>query len=329
MPRARDLDWIHLEPTTRCQDEIGYYLHSGFRDIWEEHDLEDFGRLAPLLVRTPQVLFQGWGDPLLHPGLPAMVKTAKSAGCRVVVTTPGQVLDRGLAGELVQAGVDYFTFTIAGLDEASNRTRKGTSLARTMEAVRLLDAMRREQDKGVGISMVYTLARSGLDELARMPEFMADLDVDGVVVNLLSFATSRDNDADTLVPSSPEEEAHIRQRLHLATWKLEERGIWWQCVLVGGNSDVFTCIERPASAVFVSASGGLSPCAFSQLPLSEPARYWFQGEARRFPCMHWGDVSDPAGAMASKPWRRLVEMAGAGFTPDPCRDCWRRLMTGL
>lgn len=107
---------IQVEPTTRCNLACVSCIKPVYDPKWM-HRTMGVDRLDRILDNSPgisSVHLQGWGEPLLHPELPAMIRACKTRGLRVSFTTNGSVMDRGMAAVLVEAGLDAVTFSMAG-----------------------------------------------------------------------------------------------------------------------------------------------------------------------------------------------------------------------
>ena len=87
-----------------------------------------------------KVVLIGEGEPLLHSGLAGMIRTAKAAGCEVVLLTNGTMVDEPRATELVRTGLDELRFSLwASNFEEYEAQYPGTSTAffdRTLEGIR-------------------------------------------------------------------------------------------------------------------------------------------------------------------------------------------------
>lgn len=65
------------------------------------------------------MVFGGFGEPLLHPGLAAMITRVKSLGARVELITNATRLDPEISRRLINAGVDMMWFSLDGATPAS------------------------------------------------------------------------------------------------------------------------------------------------------------------------------------------------------------------
>jgi MoaA/NifB/PqqE/SkfB family radical SAM enzyme len=90
-----------------------------------ERILAKIARESP--VRRPRIFFFNWGEPLLHPELPAMVAAVKAAGFESMISSNLNV-ERGLR-ELLRAGPDELKISLSGfMPEHYARTHARGSL---------------------------------------------------------------------------------------------------------------------------------------------------------------------------------------------------------
>jgi radical SAM protein with 4Fe4S-binding SPASM domain len=89
----------------------GFMEYSLFKKIVDENPELDF-----------ILLFQ-WGEPLLHRDLFKMIKYAKAAGIRSMMTTNGVILGPVTTRKLLNSGLERITFSIDGTEETYNSIR--------------------------------------------------------------------------------------------------------------------------------------------------------------------------------------------------------------
>jgi MoaA/NifB/PqqE/SkfB family radical SAM enzyme len=120
-------DWIQVEVTSRCNAACWYCPRTCYEQQWLNRtmSMDTFKLVVPALSKTALTYLQGWGEPLLHPDLAAMVRLAKRAGCTVGTTTNGMLLDETGCHRLMDAGLDILAFSLAGTTSACNDTARG------------------------------------------------------------------------------------------------------------------------------------------------------------------------------------------------------------
>ena len=74
--------------------------------------------------------FVGWGEPLLHPDLPEMIRYAKENEIAesIDVVTNGSLLHKELSRKLIAAGLDWLRISIQGMDAEKYREVSGVDL---------------------------------------------------------------------------------------------------------------------------------------------------------------------------------------------------------
>lgn len=109
---------IYIEPTNQCN----LSCRTCIRNAWEGvptgfMDLGVFQRAVQGISRLPNpplVFFGGYGEPLLHPEILQMVRSAKEAGSRVELITNGTLLDEAMSLGLARAGLDRLWVSLDG-----------------------------------------------------------------------------------------------------------------------------------------------------------------------------------------------------------------------
>ncbi len=106
---------LHVEPSgicnlpcPGCPQGTGRIGRSGYLDREVFHQL--FAMLAPNLR---QIVFSGWGEPLLNPHTPGMIAHAVAAGIPATLNTNG-VLVGDCAGALLAAGLTTINISLDG-----------------------------------------------------------------------------------------------------------------------------------------------------------------------------------------------------------------------
>jgi MoaA/NifB/PqqE/SkfB family radical SAM enzyme len=121
----RDIDHLaklYVEPTNRCNLDCRTCMRQG----WEESlGFMEFELLKKLLAslrdfpEMPGIFFGGYGEPLSHPRIAAMVALAKAGGSEVELISNGILLDDAMAERLSAAGLNRIWISIDGASPAS------------------------------------------------------------------------------------------------------------------------------------------------------------------------------------------------------------------
>ena len=320
-------DWIQVEVTSRCNAACSYCPRTVYGRDWQDRSMpfKMFERLVPSLNRTSLVYLQGWGEPFLHPELPAMIRLAKSAGCTVGTTTNGMLLTRGGIRQVMEAGLEILAFSLAGTTpECNDAARAGTSLSTVLKNMDQVQQIRQSRQSDTpAVHIAYMLLRSGLGDLDGLPGLMADHGVSQAVVSVLDFEPDISLSRQVVVPRT----GPARQALAKRMTALKRAGarlgvtIHTPCFNLKGR-DGTVCSENIGKALFVAADGEVSPCVYANLPIDQ-ARYARQGHAAHYRRLTFGNITD---RLLPVIWRAP---AYAGFRerlasgrPEPfCRNC--------
>ena len=287
-------DWLQVEVTSLCNAACVYCPHTAYQDNWLSRHLpvDTFQKLRRALRKTKLVHLQGWGEPLLHPDFFTLVALARQAGCRVGTTTNGTLVKAPLAARLVAGGLDFVSFSLAGTTaEKNDARRRGTSLAKTLEAVRLLQKAKEEARAArPAIHIAYLLLRSGIDELPQLPDLLAGYGINQVVITTLDFIVSPALKEESLFLPEGAERKELLASLQKVTAQGKERGmpIYYQLNTPGQKKQ--TCSENIRRALFISADGLVSPCVFTSIPVAQ-ATFLDHETVRPYRRLTFGDIS--------------------------------------
>ncbi|MGQ9532381.1 MAG: radical SAM protein [Desulfotomaculales bacterium] len=315
----RSWDWIQVEITTRCTAECSYCPRTVYRSVWRSRDMDPatFRRLVPAFRNTGLVFLQGWGEPLLHPDFFSLVRLAKGAGCRVGTTTNGMLLDDESIPALFDSGLDVIAFSLAGADAYHDRVRRGTILARVLDAMECLagERLRRGLTRPA-IHVAYMLLRSGLESCARLPELLRRVPVDAVVVSTLDFVPAKDLRAES-VRLDESGLAAARRLLE----ELGRQGLPVYHYL--GEGPPRRCAENPYRALFVTVDGSVAPCVYLGLPVVEPVEVYDIPAGRFHAPLIFGNIGERtlAEVWRGRDYRTFRRALKRGILPEPCRFC--------
>jgi MoaA/NifB/PqqE/SkfB family radical SAM enzyme len=324
------LDWIQVEVTSYCNAACIYCPRTVYRDAWLNRNLslDVFESLMSAFARCQLVFLQGWGEPFLNHDLFTMVRMAKEAGCKVGTTTNGMLLDTGNIHQVVECGVDVLAFSLAGVDERNDAVRKGTSLDRVLETIRILNETKMKLRKErPAVHIAYMLLRSGLEDVKQLALLFRRSGVSEIVVSTLDFVPCEELADETITPSNRQEYEEIRGRLEAVNSECRQWGMRFHYQLRKWGKRSPTCTENVERALFVSADGTVSPCVFANLPVSEGIQMYRDGK-RRYQRLGFGNVTDTPVEIIW--WTKAYRAFRQAFYGDPlpatCVDCPKLFM---
>ncbi|HZY03988.1 MAG TPA: radical SAM protein [Anaeromyxobacteraceae bacterium] len=355
--RKRFSAW-QIELTTRCPLECRMCIRQGRE--WRNADMRlgDFARLAPLLAEVETVVLQGWGEPLLHRDLVEVVRLAKRAGGSpgeppaVGFVTSGHGLDRRQAAALVEAGLDFIGFSLAGATpEVHGAIRVRSNLDEVVEAAQELAAVKRERGlERPRVHAVCLMVRDNVHQLPDLPEVARRMEARELVLTNLVDVSDAWQDGQRVFGEGGEETyrevlAETERRAGLAGLGFRRPSLSPRVTAV--------CEENPLRNLFLTAEGDLAPCVYLCPPVSERFPRWFCGAEHEASRVRFGNLlREPLQAVWTSPayadfrdrferrlrrhrllssvgraWRAgpAVSEADLPGPPEPCRICHKML----
>jgi MoaA/NifB/PqqE/SkfB family radical SAM enzyme len=319
--------WIQVEVTSRCHAACVYCPHTVYRDVWQDRflSLAGFRRLWPALQKTRLVHLQGWGEPFLHPDFFSLAALARQAGCRVGTTTNGMLLDDEKLRQVVGSGMDFIAFSLAGVGENHDRARPGTSFRKILECIQNLNRLKAAARRATPqIHIAYLLLKSSLSDLEKLPRILPGLGVSQVVISTLDFVPSRELAGERLRSADRPAYEDLQARLAQVAAAAGSLGVTVHYHLTPPGAPALLCPEHPHQALYVAADGAVSPCVFTNLPVSGVTYMGREGEQPYQPLVFGNLMEQELGAI----WRRkaYVHFRRTFFTgrlATPCRQCLR------
>jgi MoaA/NifB/PqqE/SkfB family radical SAM enzyme len=241
-------------------------------DRWREGDLSEalWRRLAPDLALADHVHLQGWGEPLLHPLLPRMVRDAQGAGCRVGLTTNGDLLDDA-SPWLVEMEVDLVTVSVAGNEPGHPALRDGAGRTRLWETIAAL-AKRRGKRRNPRLQVAYLLTRENAEQLPAAVRDTAACGADELFVIHLDYTPSEHLGNR---PAFGERGlcAQVPEALAKAEAAARDLDLSFRPPAVRPQP-LLTCALNPLRLVFIGWNGRVAPCVNLGLPVHGAIPRW-------------------------------------------------------
>lgn len=116
-----------LEVTTLCRMTCDFCGHTTMSRPKRHMSLEDYALALERVAETGQtsVTLYGYGEPLLHPHIVALVRMAADRGLAVALSTVPVHLDEALSAALLDAGLRLVNFSIDSLQPEVYRQLRG------------------------------------------------------------------------------------------------------------------------------------------------------------------------------------------------------------
>ena len=174
-----------IELTTRCPLQCKMCIRRESAD-WQYQDmaLEDFKKLLPYLTEVESVVLEGWGESLLHKDLSECIRLAKKEGPQVGFVTSGKGLTKDRVSELIQAGLDFVGFSIAGTTpETHDAIRVNSHLPEVLNAIRLFHEEKKRQGLlRPKLHLVFLMVKDNIEEVPSVPSFAKEAGIEEVVL---------------------------------------------------------------------------------------------------------------------------------------------------
>jgi len=332
LSRKRKYNYLQIGVSSRCTHSCAMCPRTVFRDRWTSSDmtLETYERIAENFTDVSNVYLSGWGEPLLNPHFPEMVRLAKEAGCTAGFTTNGARLNDETIGLLIDDRVDIVSLSLAGATASTHDSRRTGSrlneLAGKLE--RIQELKKRGRSERPRVLLLYMMFRDNLGELPKAVRLAERVGAGGVVATNLDYVGHPAMDelrAFTCgdVPEGFGDE--IDDAMELA----ERLGVEFTAFPLGLGR-VRLCSEDPLNNLYVSEDGGVSPCVYLNPPMPEVPRI-FCGEEAAVPRTSFGNINERSlpeiwkGDNYSSFRSQLKELAEgkSPLLPEECRTCYK------
>jgi MoaA/NifB/PqqE/SkfB family radical SAM enzyme len=268
-----------VELTTRCPLECRMCIRSA-TDNWQHQDmrLEDFKKILPYLNDVATVVLEGWGESLIHRNLLECVRLAKAEGPEVGFVTSGIGLTQQRVSELIEAGVDFVGFSLAGVTpEVHNRIRVNSDLAEMLQAIRWFQEIKaRKKIERPKLHIVFLMLHDNLSEVPGLPRLAAEMGIKEIVLLNIIQVTSSWQDEQKVFSCAPGESPYD-EMLERVTADAQKLGIRLRRPFQS-TGEVPVCDENPLRNLYIAASGEVSPCVYLFPPVGSPFKRIFCGQ---------------------------------------------------
>jgi MoaA/NifB/PqqE/SkfB family radical SAM enzyme len=280
-----------IELTTRCPLRCKMCIRAE-SDLWQYQDmpLENFEKLLPYLKDVETIVLEGWGESLLHQDLSQCIRLVKKEGPQVGFVTSGMGLTKNRVSELIEAGIDFVGFSIAGTtSETHDAIRVNSHLPEILNAIRLFH----EEKKCRGLlrpkmHLIFLMVKDNIQEVLLVPSFAKEAGIEEVVltnichtINLwqeqqrVFICRSDENPYEEIVKQAETNARRLKIRLKRPSLS---------------TIDVSVCEENPLGNLYISADGEVSPCVYLYPPLPSPFKRIFCGGEYRVERVTFGNV---------------------------------------
>lgn len=141
---------------------------------------------------TANVIFLG-GEPTLHPDLAGAVRAARRLGYPSVTVDTNGYLFHDILDRVEPDEVDFFSFSLDGATPETNDRIRGEGVFDICT-----NGIRQAVRRGFATSLIYTVSRENIHELAQMPPLLRELGVRRFFIQVIGI---RGNSASSPTPN--------------------------------------------------------------------------------------------------------------------------------
>jgi MoaA/NifB/PqqE/SkfB family radical SAM enzyme len=317
--------------------------------------IDNFRKLSPYFEKVKNVVLEGWGEPLLYNDLPEAVRIVKEAGAQAGFVTSGWGLDRTRIAHLIEAGLDFIGFSLAGATPATHQAiRIHSDFPTVIQAIQ--DVNRIKADRKLerpNLHIVFLMLRDNFSEIPLLLDLAKEVGIRVIVLINLAQVTNAWQNNQKVFTCNPEEEDLLFREAEIKAKELEiilkKPGLSPEIIDV--------CEEDPLRNLYISVDGQVAPCVFLYPPAPSPITRIFCGREQAIEKVSFGNIfNEPleqiwnnpvyaafreklnrrkkkfaerysltaARTLDTKSLQKSGETALPDF-PEPCRTCHRML----
>jgi radical SAM protein with 4Fe4S-binding SPASM domain len=214
---------------------------------------DQFRRVLDAFPTVERIELQGVGEVFLNPDIFEIIRMATARGIRVQTFSNASVIDRAMAHEIVESGIERINFSMDGADEPTFRKlRKGGTLERYKRCVNnVVQAKRALGSDTPHLGIMSVLAKNNLAQVPQMIAIAEELSVETIMFTKLNLMAGdkleplalTEDDRSALL-ALPKYEGRVEVVVAVTPWTTEERiGCYW-----------------PRSMTYVTVEGDVTPC---------------------------------------------------------------------
>jgi MoaA/NifB/PqqE/SkfB family radical SAM enzyme len=280
-----------IELTTRCPLRCKMCIRTESKD-WQYQDmpLEDFKKILPYLKDVENVILEGWGESLLYKDLAECIRLIKKEGPQVGFVTSGKGLTESRVSELVNAGLDFVGFSIAGTTPETHETiRVNSHLSEILDAIRFLtEEKRRQKINRPKMHLVFLIVKDNVLEVPIVPSFAKGLGIGEVILTNICHTINAWQEEQMVFVwgngENPYEKIVIEAEANAKKLSIRLKRPSFSA------TDVSVCEENPLGNLYISAEGEVSPCVYLYPPFPSPFKRIFRSQTYSVEKVSFGNI---------------------------------------
>jgi GTP 3',8-cyclase len=252
--------YVEIGPTNRCNHRCNFcaldYLEHGAVDINSEVLTRNLEDIAAHGIKS--IMFAGEGEPLLHKDIASFVKTAKTNGIDVSMTTNGAPLTQRKAEEILPY-LSWIRFSIdAGTKETYSKVHgtREEDFEKVMGNIEYAVRLKKERGLEVTIGTQALLIKQNLRELVSLAVRLKSIGADNLQIKPYSHHPLSKNDLSV----NPQEAEALREKLEAVAGNSFEVKYRTKTIeRINSGIDYPQCFGLPFFAL-IDSRGSVIPC---------------------------------------------------------------------
>lgn len=184
---------IVIESTSRCNLKCEMCPRKSFKQVRGDIDLSLFKKISKYFYPDISVNLSGWGEPLLHPHLPEMIRIGKKKGVEIGFTTNATLLDTEISEKLIRSGLDFIDFSVDGATKNTyEQIRQGAKFHDVINNINNFIKIKNNLNlRHICTYMTFVMMKKNIHELPLMVKLAKELEVDVLTVKNFDVITNK------------------------------------------------------------------------------------------------------------------------------------------
>jgi MoaA/NifB/PqqE/SkfB family radical SAM enzyme len=169
LPNIHELARLYIEPTSACNLSCTTCVRNTWAESMGHMDITVFDRLVDRISDfeyLESVMLAGHGEPTFHPDILYMVRTLKSAGLKVEITTNGTLLDGRVLADLVENGLDTLWVSFDGTRPDTYDSVRGASFERLVTTLKVFNEVNLAAGSPLTVGIAFVVTKENVGNLA-------------------------------------------------------------------------------------------------------------------------------------------------------------------
>lgn len=252
---------VQIEPTTLCNITCQMCVNPQIKRQRRHMLFKEFKEIVDGLSLVRKISLTGAGEPLLNPGIFAMLDYAKSKNILIGLSTNGMLLNAENIRKITDINIDWINIS---LDAATAKTyesiRRGANFEILISNIKpLTEAMKRR--RGI-ISLWFVVMKNNFQELPQVVSIAEKIAVKKITVALghdFGLESLRNDVFDDNYSVVTEKLIPIQSVLKTAKNLANHKKIVLNCVNVPNQAGRRTC-KWPWTSCYITVEGFVVPC---------------------------------------------------------------------